>query len=403
MANRIAFISRLPPLPMFSKIFGIEYLSQRGFEVIFLDVSSLIDSLNAQHLSKDQEPLNGCKIINISRLDELDSFVKESFGSTIFIDFLSGLNEFNSHTGQVFRILKKYNAKYYVISNGSIPSDHDDDHDVTLRIFSKIKKAIKKPRLLIGFLTKKLIVQLIKLDFLYQKPHRIFGIKDSPIVIAYLKKYGISPSKIIPINSRDYDTYLEYMKEAAQVVSSTKICVFLDEDFTNHPDYLLLGIKPLNHADYVSSMNSFFDYVEDTTGLSVVIAGHPKSRFSAENHPYGERPFILGNTLQLVDESKMVIAHASTSISFPVLLRKPIVLAVTSEMKNRYMFNDVKAFARELDLTPVDLDSADEVSALEIDFERHNNYENYLHRYVMNKESIDKLTWEVVADAVLED
>ena len=68
-----------------------------------------------------------------------------------------------------------------------------------------------------------------------------------------------------------------------------------------------------------------------------------------------------------------------------------------------FMYNDVKTFARVLGLTPVDLDSADEVSTLEIEFERHIDYENYLYKYVKNKEPIDKLTWEVVADAVLED
>ena len=403
MANRIAFLSSLPPQPMFSKTIGIEYLSQRGFEVFFLDVSSLVFGLNKKHLYKDQEPLNGCETIVISRLGELDAFVKESFESTIFIDFVSGVIEYGPNLGQVFRILKKYNAKYYLISNASIPTDHHDDHEVILRIFSKIKKVFKKPSLLIGFLTRKLIVQLIKLNLFYQKPYRIFGNKNSPIVIAYLKKYGMSTSTIVPINSRDYDTYLEYMKEPAQFVSSAKTCVFMDEDFINHPDYFLFGIEPLNHADYVSSMNSFFDYVEEKTGLAVVIAAHPKSRFSAENHPYGERTFKKGKTLQLVHESKMVIAHSSTSINFPVLFRKPIVLAVTSEMKNRFMYNDVKTFARVLGLTPVYLDSADGVNALEIELERHIDYENYLYKYVMNKEPIDKLTWEVVADAVLED
>ena len=180
MANRIAFLSSLPPQPMVSKTMGIEYLSQRGFEVFFLDVSSLIFDLNKKHLYKDQEPLNGCETIVISRLDELDVFVKESFESTIFIDGVSGVIEYDPNLGQVFRILKKHNAKYYLISNGSIPTDHHDHHDVILRIFSRIKKVFKKPRLLIGFLKRKLIVQLIKLNLLYEKKLTcLFNISNS--------------------------------------------------------------------------------------------------------------------------------------------------------------------------------------------------------------------------------
>jgi|TARA_B110000259_G_C13827417_1_gene327220 hypothetical protein len=48
MAKRIAFLSRLPELEIFSKNFGIDYLSQNGFEVVFLDVSYLIDGMKWQ-------------------------------------------------------------------------------------------------------------------------------------------------------------------------------------------------------------------------------------------------------------------------------------------------------------------------------------------------------------------
>tara|TARA_B100000767_G_scaffold195228_1_gene182277 strand:+ start:25595 stop:26809 length:1215 start_codon:yes stop_codon:yes gene_type:complete len=404
MAKRIAFLSRLPAHKIFSKTFGIDYLSQNGFEVIFLDVSYLIDGMKGQHLYPDQAPLANCKTIVVRRFVELDVFVKESADSTVFIDFVAGLSEFNLNTGRVFKILKKYNAKYYVISNGDIPSFHYRAHSSKSSFLLKIKKAVKKPRLLFNLFTRKLIVYLTKLSVFYQKPHRVFGMQESPAVIAYLRKYGMNTSTITPINTRDYDTYLEYLKDTAQVVTSTETCVFLDDGHTHHPDFSRFDITPLNEVEYMSSMNHFFDSVEEKTGLSVIIAGHPSSRFSAGNHPYGDRAFIQGNTVKLVAESKLVIAHSSTSISFPVLFCKPIVLVVTSEMKNRkVMMTPVKAFAESLRLTPVDVDSADEVRALDIDIEGHCHYRKYLYKYVKNKEPISKLTWEIVAASVLKD
>ena len=214
----------------------------------------------------------------------------------------------------------------------------------------------------------------------------------------------MSPSAITPINSRDYDTYLEYMRETAQPVMSTETCVFLDEDHTNHPDYFLLGVAPLSEFEYISSMNHFFDCVESKTGLSVVIAGHPKSRFSSENHPYGKRAFVKGNTVGMVAKSKMVIAHSSTSINFPVLFGKPIVLVLTSQMKDRpEMVRVVKVFAEELGLNPVDVDSADEVDAFNIDLDSQRDYEVYLYKYVKNKALINKLVWEIVAEVIPKD
>lgn len=404
MASRIAFLSRVPPLSIFSKHFGIEYLSQKGFEIFFLDVSCLIDGLDAQYLYQEQTPLPNCETHAIQQLDELEAFVKESFENTIFIDFVSGLSEYNQKTGQVFKILKRYNAKYYVISNGDIPSFHFNDYATTSAFLIKIKKALKNPRLLLNLLTRKLIVHLIKLDILYQKPHRIFGMEDSPAVIAYLEKFRMSGSVITPINSRDYDLYLEYIRNNSKKIISEESCVFLDEDLTNHPDFSLFGITPLNKEKYSLSMNHFFEHVEKRTGLTVVIAAHPKSKFSAKNHPYGDRAFIQGNTVQLVAKSKMVVAHASTSISFPVLFCKPIVLAITNEMKKRIdMMNNVQAFAKALGVTPINVDTLNELGKYDIEFEGRSDYKDYLHKYIKNKVPINKLTWEIVADAALND
>ena len=54
MAKRIAFLSRVPALEQHSKTYGIDYLSQNGFEVVFLDVSYLVDGMKGQNLHPDQ-------------------------------------------------------------------------------------------------------------------------------------------------------------------------------------------------------------------------------------------------------------------------------------------------------------------------------------------------------------
>jgi len=404
MANRIVFLSRLPPLEVFSKALGIDYLSERGFKIFFLDLSYLIDGADAHSLYKQQAALNGCETIAINSLKELETFVRENSASSVYIDFVGGLSEFNLNISKIFKILKYYNIKYYIISNGAIPSGHYDADGFVSTVFVKIKKVLNNPRLLFEFLTRKLIVQLIRMNLLFQRPHRIFGMEDSPAIVSYIKKYGMSVSEVTSINSRDYDAYLEYVRDKNIIAHQSEACVFLDEDHTNHPDFFLMGIAPLNEAEYVASMNSFFDYVEKRIGCSVVIAAHPKSRFSATNHPYGGREFIQGNTLQLVAQSKLVIAHSSTSISFPVLFNKPIALVVTGEMENRKgILSAVRAFAKELGLTPINVHSTIKVNALDNMLFSGNDYRNYLHKFVKNKKSINKLTWEIVGDAVLKE
>jgi len=404
MAKRIAFLSRLPALEQYSKTLGIDYLSKNGFEVFFLDVSPLIDGSKGQNLYPNQTNLTNCKIIVIRRLVELETFVKDRADSTIFIDFVGALTEFNLTTGRVYKILKKYSAKFYIMANADIPSAHFIPNDSSSTFIGKVKKVLRNPNLLFEFFARKLIVVSVKLDILYQKPYRIFGIKDSSIVDNCVKRYGLSDSVITQINSRDYDTYLEFKRGIAQKITPTETCVFLDEAHTNHPDWKLFGRTPLKEDEYISSMNHFFDCVEEKTGLAVVIAGHPKSAFSEGNHPYGDRVFTLDNTVELVAKSKMVIAHSSTSINFPVMFAKPIVLVTTREFKNRiYMMHAVEAFAKALGLNQIDVDSADEVKEFDIDIEKRCDYKSYLHTYVKNKDPINKLTWEIVADAASKD
>jgi len=404
MIKRIAFLSRLPPLALFSKTFGIDYFSKSGFEVFFLDLSFLIDGQNVKNLYKDQSRLIGCKVVSIHKKKELDSFVKESAANTIFIDFVAGLSEYDLNIGKVFRILKKYNAKYYLISNGNIPSSLEEQSSIASTVYLRIKKVLINPNKLFEFVARKIIVQLIKFDLIYPKPHRVFGIKDNPSLLGYIKKYQISKSSFFSINSRDYDIYLEYMKAKGKEIKTDKICVFLDEDHTNHPDYFVLGDPPLNTDKYISSMTLFFDYVEKITGLSIVIAAHPKSRFSSDNHPYGNRLFVKGNTVGLIAKCKMAIAHSSTSINFPVLFCKPITLVVTSEMKKRSnIITNIKNFARELEISDIDIDSGDDINKFKVDLGKQYTYKKYLYSYVKNKKPIKKSTWEVVTEAAFKD
>ena len=67
------------------------------------------------------------------------------------------------------------------------------------------------------------------------------------------------------------------------------------------------------------------------------------------------------------------------------------------------MMHAVESFAKALGLIQIDVDAADEVKAFDIDIERHCDYKSYLHTYLKNKEPINKLTWEIVADAARKD
>jgi hypothetical protein len=401
MIKRIAFLSRLPPLEIFLKLFGIDYLTQNEFKVTFLDLSFLIDGQASRNLYKDELKLAGCEIITIRRYRQLDEFVKEYSMNTIFIDMVVGASSYGIKEAAIFRILKKYSAKYYVVCGGLNPTVNSLSK--SSGYISKVKRVIKRPSLLLNLILRKAILSLASFNILFPRPHRILGVVGNSQLTQYCKNIRFK-KPVTPMNSYNYGDYIEYLAHKDPPIELENICVFLDEDHTNHPDYYLLGIAPLNKNEYILSMNHFFDSVEERTGLSVVIAAHPKSKFGPKEHPYGKRVFIKGKTIDLVAKSKMVIAHSSTSISYPVLFNKPLVLTINNEMKNRIEIIDtVKAFARELFISIIDVDSKSEVGEFRIDLDSKPKYEHYLYSYVLSLEAKEKKPWATVASLCKQD
>ena len=129
----------------------------------------------------------------------------------------------------------------------------------------------------------------------------------------------------------DYDIYLQQKKQN-NVIKHGNYAVFLDSGIVDHPDSKRLGSTPAEtESTYYPAIRSFFDDFEKRMGMRVIIAIHPRIIISKEIvRKFGGREVILKNTSRLVKNSKMVIAHNSTSINFAVLWRVPLLIITTT-------------------------------------------------------------------------
>ncbi len=129
----------------------------------------------------------------------------------------------------------------------------------------------------------------------------------------------------------DYDIYLQQKKQN-NVIKHGNYAVFLDSGIVDHPDSKRLGSAPAEtDSTYYPAIRSFFDDFEKRMGMRVIIAIHPRIIISKEIvRKFGGREVILKNTSRLVKNSKMVIAHNSTSINFAVLWRVPLLIITTT-------------------------------------------------------------------------
>ena len=142
----------------------------------------------------------------------------------------------------------------------------------------------------------------------------------------------------------DYDIYLQ-QKNQNSVIKHGNYAVFLDSGIVDHPDSRRLESSPAEtDSTYYPAIRSFFDDFEKRMGMRVIIAIHPRIIISKELvRKFGGREVILKNTSRLVKNSKMVIAHNSTSINFAVLWRIPLLI-ITTTLLDRMDHNTMRSF-----------------------------------------------------------
>ena len=151
-------------------------------------------------------------------------------------------------------------------------------------------------------------------------------------------------TRVVPINLVDYDHYVRVRPETERLVEG-RYAVFLDIYLPHQSDLRIVGLRAIDADAYYRSLNRFFSLVEARYGVRVAIAAHPKAQYDATT--FEGRPTIAGRTPELVRDADFVISHHSTSLSYAVLNRKPIVFIYTDGMEREYGLTIV-SFVRDM-------------------------------------------------------
>jgi hypothetical protein len=202
----------------------------------------------------------------------------------------------------------------------------------------------------------------------------------------------------IDAHSFDHDHHLLTSRRESKA-EPTKTVVFLDEYGPFHPDFELLSCTfPCGTEEYYANLNSFFHLVEERFGCSVLIAAHPKSRYEERGNLFEERSIVRGNTGQLVQEAKFVLAASSTSVNFAVIYSKPIVFLAINPRVQNFLDNKIRHLAFQFGKQPIHWTGKGDVdwdSELNIDEKR---YADYMSTYIKKPGSPEKPCWEIFAN-----
>ncbi len=217
-----------------------------------------------------------------------------------------------------------------------------------------------------------------------------------------------SPSSITFIHSLDYEQFINLSDSGP---TDPFICFIAGTGGLGGDSAMLIPDSSQLQAyttEYFRRLNAVLDAIEKRFGLPVVIAAHPRVSPNLYDPWVKGRKVVHGQTLKLIAQSSLVLAHDSTSISMAVVMRKPLLLIYLGDFaetidKPFRNYESIAAFSSMLSCATIDWTQrqwADKV--LTVSTEVHNvQYDEYVTRIVKLPGTSHLPFWEIVLDTSL--
>ena len=380
----VAFVVWSPFTERDYRRFGIDEICKK-FEVYVFDCSEWLSPLISVEKRLSISEFSGYR--GISSYSEFNSVIDQlSVNKGWFVVDLLGENK---ESYQIRKLLRKRYCSMIRVDLGRLPSTRPSLFD--------------------------------RLCYLWQRRDRVaatiasrlrrLSLGNAEIVIAggrVAERSHEASSRVIKAHSMDYDIYLALKKSDCTIPvadQKTEYILYLDEDLVFHQDFAHLGLPYLTTAErFFPNISRFFSKIEKQYGIPVIIAAHPRSCYKEEDDYFNGRKIVKGKTPELVKGASLVLAHASTSISFAVLFERPILLLRSKDIdRNRRMKLSIQAFADKLSLFSVNIDEIDMDFILDekvFQLNQH-KYMEYSYDYLKSPDSPDIPVWDLVVSELV--
>ena len=382
--NRIIFLTNSTFNKRDYDRFGIELLKKNGFEVEVWDSTSV---LHPDWVHNYTPP----DFLDFKGLRVFDSR-KELFKNISILNHDCFVILFSLHSYSFFplhRALTKSNANYGITLMNILPSEATQEK--LKNFWQNLMAKNGKVDIIFKTLLKVILPKLLKI-----KPAKFVFVGGKK---SLTKNYLINETTdTVWAHALDYDLYL---KERKKKIKLRNTAIFLDEYVPFHPHFWIGSgrIRKLDPEKYYELLNDFFDVVEGELGLKVIIAAHPISRYGEHPDYFNGRKWYRGKTAELVNQSRLVIAHNSTSLSFASLFNKPVIFVTDQDQDKIFQIGpSIKRAAKLYGKKPVFLDNVTMVNWHDEMRINKGLYEKYVEDYIKTKNSPDIPFWQIVAD-----
>ena len=235
------------------------------------------------------------------------------------------------------------------------------------------------------------IIPVNKTSLIYIIYNRIKGffinrksLYNSVIVDGNYKKEfhkSIGYSDIWEIHSHVYEEYLKNMNNE----STDSYLLYVDQNFSNHPDFKWFDIDVNSFKDYYISINDFLQKQSVLYGLPVKIALHPTSDIELYKKIFHDFELCKGQTFKLMNNAKVIYGHYSNSLDYSILLNKHVILIDINKALSKKLSTNQKIFSRKINLKPINLNTYESIIT-----KGNNDFSNYIDKFIKPKNSLQK-------------
>jgi hypothetical protein len=172
-------------------------------------------------------------------------------------------------------------------------------------------------------------------------------------------------------------------------VPKEEYILFIDDCLAMSFDFVLGAHKPIvEPGEYFPVLKQFFSRLESRFKMPVVVAAHPNGKeFRGYKEYFGERTVLFDATAELSLGCHFAMTHYSSAITYPVLLRKPILLLNSRQLKKKPQGIAINYIAGLLQCPQVaideDLDNR-ELARFDVSSVNESCYKAYQEKYITN-------------------
>ena len=214
------------------------------------------------------------------------------------------------------------------------------------------------------------------------------------------KKNGV---KLINGNSYDYNLYLK--NNFNLNLNKANVGIYLDSPTPIYDnDNILMASNKKNFGTpekWYSSLNLFFNFLENLKNIQIMIAPHPKVKYEKKNLKYYfNRKFCCQPLVEAAKTSKLLIGRNSAGFSYAAIYKIPAIFVYSNELKQSKssILHEQRYFANETGLSPINIDeplNENKINQL-LSFDKK-TYNQYLEKYLTSRKD-KKTNHEIIAD-----